>query len=302
MVPTPTALTTQPTIGAKEMALNKLGVAIKGMALVLMALALGAAGGEPVPWQVDMQAAATPVMEQIRDFNILLSVIILLISGFVLALLAYAAYRFNEKRNPVPSRTTHNTAIEVIWTAVPILLLVLIAVPSFRLLYKQDVIPPADMTIKAIGHQWYWSYEYPDHGDIAFDSLMVPDDELQPGQPRLLATDTDVVLPVDTTIRILVTADDVIHAWTIPAFGAKIDAVPGRTNETWVRIEREGMYYGQCSELCGVQHGYMPIAVRAVSRGDFDQWVAEQKAAMSAPDNATRLAVATARGASGTER
>jgi len=279
------------------MALSKLGVAIKGMALVVMAFALGAAGGEPVPWQVDMQAAATPVMAQIREFNILISIIIVLISGFVLALLAYAGYRFNEKRNPVPSRTSHNTAIEVLWTAVPILLLVLIAVPSFRLLYKQDIIPPADMTIKAIGHQWYWSYEYPDHGDIAFDSLMVPDDELQPGQPRLLATDTEVVLPVDTTVRILVTADDVIHAWAIPAFGTKIDAVPGRTNETWVRVEREGVYYGQCSELCGIQHGYMPIAVRVVSKEEFDQWVDEQRTAMAPPADGMRLAAATARGA-----
>ena len=284
------------------MAFLNLASAIKGMALVLMALALGAAGGQPVPWQIDMQAAATPVMADIREFNILISIIIVLITGFVVALLAYAAYRFDESRNPVPSRTSHNTVIEIAWTVVPILLLVLIAVPSFKLLYKQDVIPPADMTIKAIGHQWYWTYEYPDHGDIEFDSIMVPEDELQPGQPRLLATDTDIVLPIDTTIRILVTADDVLHAWTVPAFGAKIDAVPGRINEIWINIQREGMFYGQCSELCGIQHGYMPIAVRAVSKGDFDIWVAEQLAAMPPPPSGTRIAAATAGGSWGNKQ
>ena len=284
------------------MAFYKLGGAIKGMALVLMALALGAAGGQPVPWQIDMQAAATPVMADIREFNVLISIIIVAITVFVLGLLAYVAYRFDESRHPVPSRTSHNTVIEIAWTVVPILLLVLIAVPSFKLLYKQDVIPPADMTIKAIGHQWYWTYEYPDHGDIEFDAILVPDDELQPGQPRLLATDTDIVLPIDTTIRILVTADDVLHAWAVPAFGVKIDAVPGRINEIWVRIEREGVYYGQCSELCGVQHGYMPIAVRAVSKGDFDIWVAEQRAAMAAPPSGTRIAAATADGSWGNKQ
>jgi len=279
------------------MAINKFGVAIKTMALVVMALALGAASSVPVPWQVDFQEAATPVMAQIREFNVLLSVIIVVISLFVLALLAYAGFRYNEKRNPTPSRTSHNTLIEVIWTVVPILILVLIAVPSFRLLYNEDVVPPADMTIKAIGHQWYWSYEYPDHGDIAFDALIVPDDELQPDQLRLLTTDAEVVLPVDTTIRVLVTADDVLHAWAVPAFGAKIDAVPGRLNETWVHIEREGMYYGQCSELCGVQHGFMPIMVRVVSKDEFGQWVAEQKAAMTTPKGGTLLAALAERGA-----
>ncbi|MCP4329017.1 MAG: cytochrome c oxidase subunit II [Alphaproteobacteria bacterium] len=264
------------------------------MAVAVAALVLGAAGGEPVPWQINLQPAATPVMEDIRSFNFLISIIIVLISAFVLALLAWTVYSFHHKRNPIPSKTTHNALVEVIWTVVPILILVLIVVPSFKLLYKEDVIPDPEMTIKAIGHQWYWTYEYPDHGGIEFDSFMVPDDELLPDQPRLLATDTNIVLPVDTIVRILVTADDVIHSWTIPAFGSKIDAVPGRINETWVNIQREGLYYGQCSELCGVNHGFMPIAVEAVSKDAFEKWVAEQQAAAAPPAGANQIAGATA--------
>jgi cytochrome c oxidase subunit 2 len=186
-----------------------------------------------------------------------------------LALLGYVIVRFRASNNPTPSKVTHNTAIEVIWTVVPVLILVVIAIPSFKLLYLQKVIPESEMTVKAIGLQWYWTYEYPDHGDITFDALMVADADLQEGQPRLLETDNRLVLPVETNIRVLVTADDVIHAWAVPAFGVKIDAIPGRINETWVRIEREGTYYGQCSELCGINHGFMPIAV--------DAWVEKAK-------------------------
>src|SRR5262249_35002847 len=169
--------------------------------------------------------------------------------------------RFREKASPVPSRTTHNTLVEVVWTVVPVLILVVIAIPSLRILYYSDRVEKADMTIKAIGHQWYWSYEYPDQGSLTFDALLIPDKELKPGQLRLLETDKRVVLPVDTNISVLVTADDVIHSWAVPSFGVKRDAVPGRINETWIRIEREGTYYGQCSELCGKDHGFMPITV-----------------------------------------
>ena len=246
-------------------------------AAAILAAAGIALADQPRPWQIDLQPAASAVAEQVREFNYLISVIIVGISVFVLTLMAYVAWRFNAKRNPVPSKRAHNTVLEVMWTALPVLILVVIAVPSLRLLYVMDRNPNAEMTIKAVGHQWYWSYEYPDHDDFAFDSIMVPDDELQPGQPRLLAVDNEVVLPIETDVRILITAEDVIHSWAVPSFGIKTDAVPGRVNETWVRIRREGTYYGQCSELCGVNHAYMPIAVRAVSKEAFEEWVAEAK-------------------------
>lgn len=241
------------------------------------AVAGSALAAVPEPWRLGFQAAASPVMERISEFHNLLLVIITGITVFVLGLMVYVALRFNEKSNPVPSKTTHNTVLEVLWTAVPVVILMVVAVPSFKLLYFMDRAQNAEMTIKVIGHQWYWSYEYPDHGNFTFDSLMVPDDELKDGQPRLLAVDNKVVLPVDTDIRLLMTSDDVLHAWAVPAFGIKLDTVPGRINETWVRIDREGTYYGQCSELCGVNHGFMPVAVEAVSKEAFQAWVETAK-------------------------
>lgn len=237
------------------------------------------------PWQMDLQEPMSPVMERVYDFNMLLTVISTIIALFVLALLLYVAIRFNEKANPVPSRTTHNTAIEVLWTVIPVLILVAIAVPSFKLLYYQDRAEDAEMTLKVIGHQWYWSYEYPDHGDFTFDSVLVPEEELKAGQPRLLTVDNKVVLPVDTTIRVLYTSADVIHAWAVPALVQKSDATPGRINENWMRINKPGTYYGQCSELCGVNHFAMPIVVEAVSKEDFAAWVkkAQKEFASSGP-------------------
>jgi cytochrome c oxidase subunit II len=234
-----------------------------------------AADGQPSPWQMDLQPAASVVAEQIHSFNTLLIAFEVGVSVFVLALMGYIMIRFRAKRNPEPSKRSHNSVLEVFWTIAPVLILVIIAIPSLKLLFFMDRTHDADMTLKVVGHQWYWSYEYPDHGDFTFDSLMVPDDELEEGQPRLLAVDEPVVLPIDTDIRILVTSDDVIHAWAVPAFGIKTDTVPGRINETWVRINREGTYYGQCSELCGVNHGFMPIAVEAVSKEAFAEWVEE---------------------------
>ncbi len=242
-----------------------------------VAMMPGASADEPKPWQMGFQDPASPIMAQIDDFHDMLLIIISLIALFVMALLGYVIVRFRASNNPTPSKVTHNTAIEVIWTVVPVLILVVIAIPSFKLLYLEKVIPEAEMTVKAIGLQWYWTYEYPDHGDITFDAYMVADADLKEGQPRLLATDNRLVLPVETNIRVLVTADDVIHAWAVPAFGVKIDAIPGRINETWVRIEREGTYYGQCSELCGINHGFMPIAVEAVSKEAFAAWVEKAK-------------------------
>jgi len=245
-------------------------------------------GGYAVPRQIDLMPAATQHMQEIHDFHNLLLVIITVISAFVLGLLLWVMVRYNARVNPKPASWSHNTLIEVVWTIVPVIILGLIAVPSIRLLYKGDVVPAnVDLTVKAIGHQWYWSYEYPDHGNFTFDALMLKDaDAAKAGEPRLLAVDNRVVVPIGKTVRMIVTSQDVIHAWTIPAFGAKIDAVPGKLLETWFKPEREGTFYGQCSELCGSRHAFMPIAVDVVSQERFDQWVAEAKTKFAKSDSA----------------
>lgn len=252
------------------------------LGLLIGACAVVAAGaahanGMATPWQLNLQDAASPVMERVHDFHNLLLVIQVAIVVLVLGILAYIIVRFNAKRNPDPSRTAHNTLLEIVWTAVPIVILVIIAIPSLKLLYYSDRAQNPDMTLKATAHQWYWSYTYPDHGDFAFDSLPVAAEALEAGQPRLLAVDNPIVLPVDTTIQVLVTTDDVIHNFAVPALGLKTDAMPGRVNETWVRITKEGTYYGMCSELCGVNHYYMPIQVEAVSKERFAAWTQEAK-------------------------
>jgi cytochrome c oxidase subunit II len=230
---------------------------------------------EPQPWQLNFQAAATPVMERIEDFHNLLLIIVTAITLLVLGLLVIIIFRFNAKSNPTPSRTTHNTFIEVMWTVAPILILLVIAIPSFKLLYYQDRAVSPDFTLKVTGHQWYWSYAYPDNGNFQYDSIVVQDSDLKPGQPRLLAVDNPVVVPVGATVRVLITADDVVHSWSVAPFGIKYDAVPGRVHETWFKVDKgEGMFYGQCSQLCGQGHGFMPIAVKAVSQAEFKDWVA----------------------------
>ncbi|MEO0961755.1 MAG: cytochrome c oxidase subunit II [Pseudomonadota bacterium] len=239
-----------------------------------MIVAGTAGAAQPEPWQMGFQPAVTPVMESINSFHNFLLWIITAITLFVLALLLYCMVRFNAKSNPNPSKTSHNTTIEVIWTVVPVLLLVAIAIPSFRLLYLEAVIPESELTIKATGYQWYWGYSYPDNGDFEYFANMIEEADLAPGQPRLLATDTKVVVPVDTNVRVIVTAADVIHNWAMPAFGVKMDAVPGRLNETWFNASETGIYYGQCSELCGVRHAFMPIEVHVVEKDDFNAWVA----------------------------
>ncbi len=231
----------------------------------------------PRPWQLGFQEAATPVMERLNDLHNILLVIIFAISIFVFVLLVYTCIRFSKKNNPTPSQNTHNTLLEIIWTAVPVILLVAIAIPSMRFLYFSQKIENAEMTLKIIGNQWYWSYQYPDNGNISFDSYIIKDKDLKPGQLRLLEVDNHVVLPVDTNIRLQLTAADVIHSWAMPSFGTKLDAVPGKLNETWIRVTKTGTYYGQCSELCGVGHGFMPIAVDVVSKEDFAKWVDSQK-------------------------
>jgi cytochrome c oxidase subunit II len=245
--------------------------------------------GLSTPWQLGFQKAATPIMEQITDFHTYVTVIITVIALFVLALLVYVMAKFNEKRNPNPARTSHNTPLEIAWTVIPILILVAIAIPSFRLLFAQYDFPKADLTITATGSQWYWTYEYPDHG-ITFDSIMVPEKDLKEGQPRLLTVNNEVVVPVGKNVIVQVKASDVIHDWAMPSFGIKLDAVPGRLQTTWFRAEREGWFYGQCSELCGRNHAFMPIAVRVVSEEEFDNWIKTKTAA--APDSAGQVAVA----------
>jgi cytochrome c oxidase subunit II len=246
--------------------------------------------GQPAPWQMGFQPAASPIMEQITAFHTYVTIIITLIALFVLGLLVYVMARFNEKRNPEPSRTTHNTPLEVAWTVLPVLILVAIAIPSFRLLFAQYDFPKADLTITATGSQWYWSYEYPDQG-ISFDSIIVQDADLKEGQPRLLTVDREVVVPVNKNIQVQVKANDVIHDWAVPSFGIKLDAVPGRLQTTWFRAEHEGIYYGQCSELCGRNHAFMPIAVRVVSEQEFNDWLAKNKASAS-NDNEGKVAAA----------
>ena len=250
------------------------GIHLGWLAVVAALLLAGspALAAQPEPWQLGFQPPATPTMEEIDALHDLLMWIITLISVFVLGLLGYACVRYRASRHPTPARRTHHTLLEIAWTAVPVLILVVIAIPSFKLLYFMDRTQDAEMTLKAIGRQWYWSYEYPDQGNFTFDANMVADADLQPGQPRLLATDTAVVLPVDTNIRLLATASDVIHSWGMPAFGIKLDAIPGKINETWMRIQEPGTYYGQCSELCGDYHGFMPIMVKAVSKEEFEAW------------------------------
>lgn len=268
----------------------------------LAAVAGQAWAAQPTPWQMGLQPAASGVMSDIRWFNDFTLIIITVITLFVLGLLLWCVFRFNAKANPTPSRTSHNTMIEVVWTLVPILVLVMISIPSFRLLYKQVDVPEYDMTIKATGYQWYWGYEYSDEDmeALAFDSYMLRgEDRLaraaefkRPVEeyPRLLAVDNELIVPVGKVVRMQVTAADVLHSFAMPAFGVKIDAVPGRLNETWFKAEQTGIYYGQCSELCGKDHAFMPIAIRVVEEEQFAAWA---EAAKSDVEEATKALMAS---------
>lgn len=248
--------------------------------------------GEARPWQVSFQDAFSPVMQEIHEFHTLLFVIMTGVVLIVLGILGYIILRFNAKRNPLPSKTAHNTVLEVIWTIVPVIILVVIAIPSLKLLYSSGRTPAYDMTLKVTGHQWYWTYNYPDHGDITFDSIPIPESDLKAGQPRLLAVDNPVVVPVGATVQVLVNSDDVIHDWAVPSLGLKKDATPGRTNETWFRADVPGVFYGMCSELCGVNHYFMPIEVHALAKPDFDAWVEKAKQQF-ASDSRSPVSVAT---------
>ena len=273
--------------------LKRLTLAVlSGAALAAGIVSAHAALGQPAPWQLGLQQSATSVMDSITTFHNFLLILITLITIFVLALLVTVMVKFNARSNPVPSKTTHNTFLEVAWTVVPVLILVAIAVPSFRLLFLQLDVPKADLTVKATGKQWYWTYSYPDAGQLEFDSLMVKTEDLKPGQPRLLTVDNEMVVPVNKVVRVLTTGADVIHAFAVPAFGIKIDAIPGRINETWFKANKEGVYHGQCSELCGRDHAFMPIAVRVVSEQAYAAWLDEAKKKFARDNGARPTAVA----------
>jgi len=275
--------------------LERMRLAISALVLVVLGAgtALGGTPGQPSPWEMNFQPPATPVMEFIENFHFWLLVIITAIVAVVTVLLLYVMIRFNAKANPKPSKVTHNTVLEVVWTVIPVIILVGIAIPSFRLLYDQLELPAGDLTVKATGTaQWTWTYAYPDNGGFSFDSNMLQDNELKPGQPRLLAVDNELVVPVNKVVRVQVTAEGIIHSFSVPSFGIKIDAVPGRLNETWFKATREGVYYGQCSQLCGRNHAYMPIAVRVVSDREFAAWLESAKKKYGAAPDETRVAAA----------
>ena len=267
-----------------------MGMGVAAATFVMSGAAMAAEiMGQPQEWEYKLQKAATPVMENIIWFHNFLLWLITAIVLFVLVLIVVVVFKFNAKANPVPSKTTHHTLIEVIWTIVPVLILVGISVPSFRLLFSELDIPPSDLTIKATGKQWYWTYSYPDNGKFEFDSLMATDK-----QPRLLAVDNEVVVPVNKVVRVQVIGADVIHSFAVPAFGIKIDAVPGRLNETWFKAEHTGMFYGQCSELCGKDHAYMPIAVRVVTEDEFKKWVVDAQKKYASAGNSTFASIEAA--------
>ena len=262
-------------------------VAVTICALMAGLGAVWAGDGKPSDWQMNFQQSATPVMDDIVRFHTGLLYTIVAIAGFVLVLLLIVIVRFNARSNPTPSRTTHNTTLEVAWTVIPVVILVAIAVPSFRLLFLQLNTPQADITVKDTGKQWFWTYSYPDNGKFEFDSVLIRDvTKLRADQPRLLGVDNEMVVPVNKTVRVITTGAEVIHAFAVPSFGVKIDSIPGRINETWFKATREGIYYGQCSELCGKDHSAMPIAVRVVSDQAFATWVEEAKRKWARDDSA----------------
>jgi cytochrome c oxidase subunit 2 len=270
---------------------------LTAVAATVVALFAGAGAafaglGQPTPWELGLQDAATPVMADITSFHTFVLWIVTAITIFVLALLLICIFRFNARANPTPSRTTHNTPIEVAWTIVPVIILVLIAIPSFRLLFTELDVPTPDLTVKATGKQWYWSYAYPDNGNFEFDSLIVAEKDLKPGDLRLLTVDNELVVPVNKVVHVLVTGADVIHSFAVPSFGIKIDAVPGRINDTWFKATMTGVFHGQCSELCGKDHSFMPITVRVVDDKDFTAWIAQAKQKFAGADSAPANMVA----------
>ena len=234
-------------------------------------------GKQATDWQLSFQNPATDLMGSVVGLHNIILIVMTLVTLFVLFLLFYVSFRFSAKRNPIPSTRTHNTVVEVLWTAIPIVILVVLAIPSFKLLYQQEKSENYDMTVKVIGHQWYWEYEYPDHGDFYFESYMIQDEDLKEGDLRLLTVDNPLVIPANKNVQILITAGDVLHSWAVPSMGLKTDAVPGRLNETWVNVKEPGIYRGQCSEICGSGHGFMPVVVKVLPEREFMAWANEAK-------------------------
>lgn len=277
---------------------HKLDRAITGLISLITGAALPglALAAQPERWEINLPPAVTPVAEKIHDFHDLLLVIIITITVFVAGLLLYVMYRFRASANPNPSRTSHNTLIEVLWTVAPIMILVVIAIPSFRLLYFSDKAADAEMTVKVQGYQWYWAYSYPDAGDVTVESRIAARTEAEAtdGKIRLLSTDNPMVVPVDTVVRVIVTSDNVIHSWAVPAFGVQKYANPGHSNETWFKAEKTGTYYGMCQQICGSDHGFMPVEVKVVSKEEYAAWIAEQKAQAGIPSTTTNVASASA--------
>ena len=281
----------------------KIGQHLMGWVAGLMAIGWGAAAsaqnalpvqGAPQPWQLNLQPPKSPLAEQMFGFHTELLVIITVITLFVLGLLFYVCWRFRESANPTPSKTSHNTTIEIVWTVIPVIILLVIFVPSMRLLYAAHSYADAEMTVKVTGHQWYWSYSYPDHGDFGFESIMIPEDEIDPaqGQIRLLSVDEPMVLPVGTKIRFILTSADVLHNFAVSSLGVRMDTVPGRLNEAWTQINEPGRYFCFCSELCGTGHAYMPIEIHAVSKEEFEAWVEQARDRFAAADMPTRVELA----------
>jgi cytochrome c oxidase subunit 2 len=272
------------------------------MLALMMFAVVGAHAQAPRPWEIGMQPAFSPVKERIIELHDLVMVIITLIMLVVAGLLAWVVYRYNAKRNPVPSRLSHNTVLEVAWTVIPVLILIIIAIPSFRLIYYQDRTPDPDMTVKVTAHQWYWEYTYPDQGDVDIESRYVQDDDLKPGQLRLLDVDNQMVIPVGKNIRILTTSTDVIHSFFVPSLGVQRYAIPGRTIETWIRADKPGVYYGECNQICGENHSRMPIAVHAVPEKEFTAWAEQaKKSAAATPPAAAEPMLRTASAETGSE-
>ncbi len=240
---------------------------------------------QPKDWQLGFQDSASKGMKTIvwfHDYMLLPTITAIMV--FVLFLILYVCIKFRASKNKIASTTSHNATVEVLWTLIPCLILIVLAVPSFKLLYEQDTIPKVDVTIKAVGYQWYWGYEYPDE-KIGFDSYMIEEKDLKPNQPRLLTVDNEIYVPVNKVVRVMITANDVLHAWALPSFGVKRDAVPGRINETWFKAEKTGTYYGQCSELCGIKHAFMPITVNVVTEEEYNKWLKEAKQKFALEDS-----------------
>lgn len=269
---------------------------LSGLAIALLSFAGADAAWAQAPqnWQMGMQAPHSPVAQDIHELHDMVLAIITAITAFVALLLFWVMFRYNAKRNPVPSRTSHNTFLEVAWTLIPVLILVVIAIPSFRLVYFQDRTKDPDMTIKVVGHQWYWEYDYADLAKVDFTSNVIHDEDLKPGQLRLLDVDNPLVLPVGKNIRILTTSGDVIHSFYIPSLGVQRYAIPGRTIETWVRVDAPGSYYGECNQICGTNHSAMPISIKALPDAEFQAWLAQAKTKFAAAtdESAARVAVA----------